>query len=167
MAISIRTHGVSSLAAAAAIAALALTLTGTARAVDASAVSTLVGTWGGSGRITYTDGTSENIRCTAYNSGGGSELRMAIQCKSDKNPVNIRSRLRIDGGRASGDWEERTFNASGTASGSAGAGSLSLGITGSGFSGSMSVSFSKSSLNVNISTSGIALRRAAMSFSRR
>ena len=163
---SISPRGIAFLSAVS-VAVLALTPIGIANAVDANAVGTLVGTWGGSGRITYADGTSENIRCTAYNSGGGNELRMAIQCKSDKNQIHIRSRLRIDGGRASGDWEERTFNASGTASGSAGVGSLSLGISGGGFSGSRSVSFSKSSLNVSISTSGIAMRRAAMSFSRR
>lgn len=135
---------------------------------DAQAgLSTLVGSWGGSGRITYTDGSSEGIRCMAYYSGGGSELRMAIQCRSDKNPIHIRSSLRISGSRASGQWEERTFNASGTASGTVSGGSMSLGISGGGFSGSMSVSFGQASHSVSISTQGIAMRRATMSFSRR
>ena len=137
-----------------------------ALAADAIAVSTLAGSWSGSGRISYTDGSSESIRCTANYTGGGSDLRMAIQCKSDKNPINIRSRLRIEGRRATGDWEERTFNVSGTASGSAGPSSLSLNVSGGGFSGSMAVSFSKSSHNVTISTQGIAMSRASMSFTR-
>lgn len=153
--------------AAAGFATLAMLPFLPAQAFAQSAVTTLIGSWGGSGRITYTDGSSEGIRCTAYYSGSGSELRMAIQCKSDKNPINIRSRLRIEGGHASGDWEERTFNASGTASGTIGASSMSLSISGGGFSGSMAVSFSKSSHNVTISTQGIAMRRATMSFSRR
>jgi hypothetical protein len=132
-----------------------------------SSVSTLVGSWSGSGRISYTDGSSEGIRCTAYHSGGGNDLRMAIQCRSDKNPIHMRSTLRISGSRASGTWEERTFNASGTASGSVGASSISLNISGGGFTGSMAVSFSKSSHSVNISTQGIAMSRASISFSRR
>ena len=156
-----------SLMAATAMAALTLAPFGAAHAVDASAVSTLVGAWGGGGRITYTDGSSESIRCTGYYSGGGSELRMAIQCKSDRNPINIRSRLRIEGSRASGDWEERTFGASGNASGSVSSGNMSLGISGGGFSGSMSVSFGRSSHSVNISTQGVAMRRATINFSRR
>jgi hypothetical protein len=137
-----------------------------ARAVDASAVSTLVGAWSGSGRITYTDGSSESIRCTAFHSGSGRELGMVIQCESDRNPIHIRSKLRIDGSRASGEWEERTFNAAGTASGSVGS-SLSLSVSGGGFSGSMSVSFGRSSHSVSISTQGIAMSKATMSFSRR
>lgn len=142
----------------------------TALATSASAqsgVSSLVGSWSGSGRITYTDGASEGIRCTAYYSGGASDLTMAIQCKSDKNPIHIRSRLRISGSRASGDWEERTFNASGSASGSISSSSLNLNVSGGGFTGSMAVSFSRSSHSVTISTQGIAMRRASISFSRR
>lgn len=130
-------------------------------------ISTLSGGWGGSGRISYTDGSSENISCSAYYTGSGNELRMAIQCRSDKNPIHIRSRLRIDGSRASGDWEERTFNASGSASGSVGSSSMSLNVSGGGFTGTMSVSFSKSSHTVTITTQGVAMSRATMRFSRR
>lgn len=108
---------------------------------SAQSASNLIGTWSSSSRISYTDGSSEAIRCTAYNTGGGSALKMAIQCKSDKNPEHhIRSDLTIDGGRVSGQWEERTFNASGTASRRATANNLSLSVTGGSFNGTMSVS---------------------------
>lgn len=133
---------------------------------QSSTVSALIGTWSGSGRISYTDGSSEAIRCTAYNTGGGTELRLAIQCRSEKNPIHIRSQLRVDGGRVSGNWEERTFNASGSASGRAGSGSISLSVSGGGFDGTMSVSYGGSSLRINISTQGIAMSRASMSLSR-
>lgn len=138
-----------------------------ARAAGDSVVSALAGSWGGSGRISYTDGSSEAIRCTAYYTGGGNALNMVIQCKSDKNPIHIRSKLQIDGSHASGEWEERTFNASGSVSGSVSSGSMSLNISGGGFNGSMSVSFSKTSHSVNVTTKGIAMSRATMSFSRR
>ena len=137
------------------------------RSADAPAVNTLAGSWGGSGRISYTDGSSESIHCTANYTGGGNELRMAIQCKSDKNPIHVRSRLKIDGGRVSGDWEERTFNVAGTGSGTASGNNLSLSLSGGGFSGSMAVSFSKSGHSVSITTQGIAMSRASMNFSRR
>ncbi len=149
---------------AAAIALLALAPT--AAVAQSSAVSALIGTWSGSGRISYTDGSSEAIRCTAYNTGGGTELRLAIQCRSEKNPIHIRSQLRVDGGRVSGNWEERTFNASGSASGRAGSGSMALAVSGGGFDGSMSVSYGGSSLRINITTQGIAMSRASMNLSR-
>lgn len=150
--------------------ALLLAAWGTASIANAApqdAVATLVGSWSGSGRISYTDGSSEGIRCTAYYTGGGSTLKLAIQCKSDKNPIHLRSQLRISGSRASGDWEERTFNASGTASGTISANSLSLSVSGGGFTGSMGVSISKSSHTVTITTQGIPMTRATMNFSRR
>lgn len=136
-------------------------------AAESSLVGNLIGAWGGSGRISYTDGSSESISCNAYYTGGGNALNMAIQCKSDSKAIHVRSKLRIDGSRASGEWEERTFNASGSASGRVDAGSLSLALGGGGFTGSMSVSFGKSSHNVNISTQGIAMSKVTMSFSRR
>ena len=136
-------------------------------AAQPEVVATLAGSWGGSGRITYTDGSSESISCSAFYTGSDNELRMAIQCRSEKNPIHIRSRLRIDGKRASGDWEERTFNASGSASGSVGGSNLSLNVSGGGFSWTMSVSFSKASHSVTISTQGISMSRATMQMSRR
>ena len=156
-----RTH--SSLALSALFVAGVLSC-GTARAQ--SAVPNLIGTWGGSGRITYTDGSSEAIRCTAYNTGGGANLKMNIQCKSDRNPVNIRSDLTIESGRVSGQWEERTFNASGSASGKASGSNLSLSVSGGGFNGTMSVSVASSSLNISLTTQGIAMSRASMNLNK-
>jgi hypothetical protein len=138
-----------------------------AGAADSPTVAALLGAWSGGGTVRYTDGSGEAIRCTAYYTGGGNELRMAIQCQSKSNPIHIRSRLRIDGSRASGDWEERTFNANGKASGQSGSSSMSLNLSGGGFSGSMSVSFSKSRHTVNISTQGIGMSQALITLDRR
>jgi hypothetical protein len=147
--------------------ASAVVLAAPAVAADSAAVATLLGNWGGSGRIHYTDGSTETIRCTAYYTGGGAELQMAIQCQGQGNPIHMRSRVKIDGARASGSWEERTFNASGDATGKVGGDSMSLSLSGGGFSGSMSVSFSKSQHSVNISTQGIGMTKASISFNRR
>lgn len=147
--------------------ATSVTAAGSASAADGDVVATLLGSWGGSGRIHYTDGSSQSISCSGHYTGGGSELRMAIQCKSDSTPIHIRSHLKVSGGRATGEWEERTYNASGNASGKAGSGSMSLGLSGGGFSGSMSVSFSKSHQNISISTQGIGMSKASMSLNRR
>lgn len=130
-------------------------------------VATLLGSWAGNGRITYTDGSSEGISCNAYYTGSASDLRMAIQCKSDKNPIHIRSTLRVDGSRITGTWEERTFNASGSATGSTSAGAMKLDVTGGGFTGTMTVAISKASHTVNITAQGIAMKGATMNFSKR
>jgi hypothetical protein len=151
------------------VAVVAMSLAASAMPVLAmpDAVRLLVGSWGGSGRIYYNDGTSEGIKCAAYYTGHDRELTLAIQCRSEKNPIHIRSKLRLSGGRVSGKWEERTFNASGTASGTIGDSSFQLSISGGGFTGKMAASVRNSSHRVTISTQGIAMSRATMDFTRR
>ena len=117
----------------------------------ANAFDTLLGSWRGSGQILLSDGRRERLTCNAYYTGGGSQLGMAIRCQSES--------------RISGTWEERTFNAAGTASGSASGDRISLSIAG-GVSGSMQVSFSGSRQSVSISTQNIALKSVTISLSR-
>ncbi len=133
---------------------------------SADAVSTLAGSWSGSGRLHYTDGRAESIHCTASYTGGGNELRMAIQCKSETNPIHLRSRLKITGGKASGEWEERTFNASGEATGTSADGTLKLAVSGGAFTGTMTVTYGKSEHAIAITTQGIGMSRASISFKR-
>lgn len=156
----------SSLAAAACLALAGVAALAPAARAE-NIVATLNGSWSGSGRIVYTDGSSEGIHCNAFYTGSGRDLSMAIQCKSDRNPIHIRSKLRIDGSRASGEWEERTFNASGNASGNVGPNSMSLKVSGGGFDGQMAVSFNKSQHDITVTTKGIAMSRATMSLSRK
>jgi hypothetical protein len=131
----------------------------------ANPFDTLLGSWRGSGQITLNDGRRERLTCNAYYTGGGSQLGMAIRCQSETSNVEIRSKLSLSGSRISGTWEERTFNASGTASGSASGDRISLSIAG-GVSGSMQVSFSGSRQSVSISTQNIALKSVTISLSR-
>jgi hypothetical protein len=127
----------------------------------------LVGSWSGSGRLHYTGGSSEGIRCTAYYTLQSSAFSLAIQCRSEKNPIHIRSKLKISGKRLSGDWEERTFNAAGTATGTVSGDRINLNVDGGGFTGSMTVSIGRATHSVRIETKGIAMSRATMDFRKR
>jgi hypothetical protein len=123
-----------------------------------SLFDSLQGSWAGQGQIRYDDGQSEGIRCTAYYTGGGEKLRLAIRCRSATTEVEIRGQLSAEGDKLSGTWEERTFNASGEASGRVAADKMSLSVTGGGFKGAMSVSYGSAKQVVNISTEGIRMR---------
>ncbi|HKA65495.1 MAG TPA: hypothetical protein VKD00_07220, partial [Methyloceanibacter sp.] len=96
---------------------------------------------------------------------GGSDLGLAIRCQSDNYKIEIRSKLSYSGGRLSGNWEERTFNASGTATGTATPNKISLAIKG-GVTASMLVNYTKSSQNVNISVQGVALQGVRIALGR-
>ena len=135
------------------------------QAAEGNPFDVLLGSWGGSGNFKLNDGTSERIQCSAYYTGGGSTLGMAIRCKSPSNNIEIRSKLNKSGSKISGTWEERTFNAVGNASGSASASNIRLQISG-GVSGSMSVNYRKSRQSVSISTSGSPLRSVQITLNR-
>lgn len=132
---------------------------------DPSPFDTLLGSWGGSGEIRLDKGRKERIKCNAYYTGGGAQLGLAIRCQSDSYKIEIRSKLSYSGGRLSGNWEERTFNASGNASGTATDSAIRLAITGP-VTGSMNVSYSKSRQSVSISTQGTALQGVSITLSR-
>jgi hypothetical protein len=126
----------------------------------------LRGTWSGSGQIRYDDGKADAIKCTAYYTGEGEQLRLAIRCESGDNKVEIRGQLAAQAGKLSGTWEERTFNASGDASGSVTADKMSLSISGGGFKGSMSVSAAGGKQAVTISTEGIKMKGVSITLSK-
>ena len=131
---------------------------------SASAVDGLLGSWRGGGTARYESG-SERLSCNAYYRGGGSSLGLSVICNSPTSKVHIRSNLRVSGNSVSGSWEERTYNAAGSASGSLTPGRLNIRISGT-VRGSMTVNFTQSRQNVSISTRGTSLRGVSMSLSR-
>ena len=148
---------------------LATALTGVfmsnpSKLASASAVDGLLGYWRGSGTAKYTSG-SERLSCNAYFRGGGSTLGLSVICNSPTSKVHIRSNLRVSGSKVSGNWEERTFNAAGRASGSVTPGRLSIRISGS-VNGSMTINYTKSRQSVSISMTGTSLRGVSMALNR-
>jgi hypothetical protein len=144
---------------------LAVLCAGSAQA--ATLLDRLIGSWSGSGQIRYDDGQSEGVRCSAYYTGGNDRLRLAIRCRSDSTEVEIRGLLTRQGEKLGGTWEERTFNASGEASGRLTADRMSVSITGGGFSGSMTVAYAGSRQVVTISTQGIEMRSVNVTLAKR
>ncbi len=143
---------------------LAVFCVGSAQA--ATLLERLMGSWSGSGQIRYDDGQSEGVRCSAYYTGGNERLRLAIRCRSDSTEVEIRGLLTRQGETLAGTWEERTFNASGDASGRVAGDKMSLSVSGGGFSGSMSVAHTGSRQVVTITTQGIRMRSVNVTLTR-
>lgn len=132
-----------------------------------TSLSGLAGSWSGGGQIKLSDGRSERLTCRAsYNPReGGSSMGLALRCASQSYKIELRSSLRVAGGRVSGTWEERSFNAGGAIAGSASNGALRLSFSGS-MSGSMSISYGGSSQRVSITTGGGGLSSVSLSLSR-
>lgn len=153
------------------IAAVALAAAGscliTAGAVGASPFDRLGGSWSGSGSATFEGGQKERLSCNGYyRNEGGAKLSLALRCASPSSKFEVRGDLSYSGGKVSGSWEERTYNAGGSASGSASESGVNLSFSGSA-TGSMRVSVSGSSQSVSINYQGIALKSVTMTLSKR
>ena len=161
----IRSTQIPQLLAAVVMMALLVLAQGDATQADSNLFDTLLGSWRGSGQIELDGGRMERLKCNAYYTGGGAQLGMAIRCQSETSNVEIRSKLSQSGGRITGTWEERTYNAEGSATGQATSDKMSLQISG-GVTGTMSVSHSGSRQSVAIATQGIALKSVTIDLTR-
>ena len=128
--------------------------------------SGLGGSWGGSGTVKYSDGSTERMRCSARYSGGGSDVSLSIKCNSAERNIDVSGRLHANEGHIGGSWNESNLGLSGSAVGKSSPGHLALGLEGS-VSGSMSVSFSESHQDVAIRVAGATLESVNMSMGKR
>ena len=149
-----------------AVAAAAL-LSAPSTAAD-TVFSTFNGNWSGNGQIRLDSGASERIKCNAYYTPkeAGAGLGLAIRCASASYKIELRSQLKSHGGKISGSWEERTFNAAGDVTGLATGTRISLSVAGGGMTGTMSVSASGETQSVTITTQGTGLKSVNINLSR-
>jgi len=130
----------------------------------------LNGTWAGAGSLIYDSGPPDKLSCLGYyrSTNDGKSLGVALRCKGQPDKIEFRTQLTSTDGKISGTWEERTNNASGTASGTATANTLHIDFEG-GLSGTMSIAFSASSqaVVVTVSTDGSEIKGARVNLSRR
>ncbi len=127
----------------------------------------LVGTWSGSGEARFDAGKSESMRCKGYYTGdGGQGLGLAIRCANASAKIDLRAKLVYSNGAVTGDWEERTYNASGVVSGKATSNNVSLAIVGGGLKASMAVAIKGATHTVTIATEGTTLKGVTISLAR-
>ncbi len=147
--------------------AAVLGVAGTSQVHAQTPFQTLAGNWSGSGQIKLENGKSEALKCRAYYTQKEEDsLGLAIRCASASNRIELRASLNQNGSQVDGNWEERTFNASGKVSGRVSSGRINLSITGGTFSGSMNVAITGARHSVSIETNGIGLRAVNISLSR-
>lgn len=135
---------------------------------DASALfKQLVGSWRGEGDLVLEDGTRERLSCTGYYvlKAEGRGLSIASLCNSPKQKFEFRSLVMEDGSGISGQWEERTYHATGQVSGSATATTVSLSFSGT-IEGKISIALTGKTHSVNVSAAGAGIKGVSISLAR-
>ena len=129
-------------------------------------VDSLLGSWSGSGQVAFKGAARENIKCKAYNTRDNSQLKLVIRCASASYRIEIRSKLRTQGDKLLGEWEERTYNATGDAKGSLSDGLVSLSVSGGGFNGDMTINYDATTMTVAIAATGINMQSVRITLAR-
>src|SRR5215218_8969462 len=123
---ALRAFGLSAVVAATTLALSALSATSPALA-QASAFNGLEGSWGGTGTITLSNGSTERIRCRAtYNVPIETNMQMNIRCASDSYKFDLTSNVVLKGGGViAGTWSETSRAVGGSIQGTANSGQIS------------------------------------------
>lgn len=131
-------------------------------------LGTMAGFWMGPGSIEFEQGASEALMCKAYygTADQGRRLSIVLRCASRSNKIELRAKMALDGSKLTGIWEERTFNAQGTAAGEVTEREITLSVEGGGFTATMLVTQEGGYQNVSITTQGVGFKKVSVSLSR-
>ena len=139
-----------------------------ASASPREALDSMAGFWTGPGSIEFDQGASEALMCKAYYATADQAQRLSIvlRCASRSNRIELRAKLALQGTKLAGTWEERTFNAQGTAAGEVKEREITMSVDGGGFTATMLVTQEGSYQNVSITTQGTGFKTVNVSLSR-
>ena len=81
--------------------------------------ASIEGWWGGQGRLRFTDGKTEDVKCRAtyFVEGEGNELKQTIRCASGSGKIEVKSIVRHNDGKLGGEWTEEMYNVTGVLDG--------------------------------------------------
>jgi len=140
-----------------------MTLPATAGPID-----DLTGYWTGSGTVLLTNGSTERVKCAVVYkvAGGGTRIRQTMRCASADYNISAAAELRVQGAQVSGNWEEKTYSATGDVSGRYTGSSFVLAIQAPSFTAGMNVGLSSCKQSITITPKGIDVRRITMNLAK-
>ena len=114
------------------------------------------GKWAGSGTVSLSNGTTENIRCKAdYKvNATGLGLKQNLHCASDSYKFDLSSDVTSQGDRISGNWSEKSRNIFGNLQGTAGGGQIDVFVEASGFAANLNLRTNGNKQVVQINSKG-------------
>jgi hypothetical protein len=121
----------------------------------------MAGYWTGSGSVALNSGKTERVKCSVtYKVGdAGGLIKQNMRCASQDYTINASADLRVKGEHVSGNWEEKTYSATGQVSGRYADNSMNLNIKGANFSAAMNLSLSDCKQTISITPHGLDVSR--------
>jgi hypothetical protein len=130
----------------------------------ANPIGEMAGYWTGAGSVTLSSGNTERVKCAVIYkvSEDVGQIRQSIRCASTDYSINATAELRVKGEQVSGNWEEKTYSATGEVSGRYTGESLVLSIQGANFTAAMNVSLSACKQSISIAPKGLDVDRISI-----
>ena len=113
------------------------------------------GYWSGTGTVTWSNGTSEQLKCVATYRPGADQVRQSLRCASQGYSISAAVDLKIAGEVVTGTWEEKTYSATGNITGKASEKGFTLSIVGPTFTAAMTVDHTACKQAIDIDPTGI------------
>jgi hypothetical protein len=113
------------------------------------------GYWSGVGTVTWTNGTTEQLKCVATYRPGAEQVRQNLRCASQGYSISASVDLKIAGEAVTGTWEEKTYSANGAITGKVSEKGFVLSIVGPTFSADMIVDHTTCKQAIDIDPKGI------------
>ncbi len=91
-----------------------------AQAADDAPFKSVIGWWGGDGRLGFREGKNEMVKCRVTYLAGATdrEVSQNIRCASPSGKVEIKSTIIANGDQLSGTWAETVYSIAGDLKGS-------------------------------------------------
>ena len=117
------------------------------------------GYWSGVGVVTWSNGTTEQLKCVATYRPGADQLRQNQRCASQGYSISAAVELKFAGDAVAGTWEEKTYSANGAITGRLTDTGFLLSIKGPTFSAAMNVEHSACKQSIDIEPIGVDVSR--------
>jgi len=138
-----------------------------ASGATAGPIEELEGYWSGGGTVVLSEGT-ERVKCAVrYRVGQeGTLIKQTMRCASPDHAINAAAELKLNGTQVEGNWEEKTYSATGEVSGRYTGSSFALTIKGATFTATMNLEVSGCKQTIQIRPKGLEVRRISMSLAK-
>jgi hypothetical protein len=128
----------------------------------AGPVEDLSGYWTGTGAVTMSSGSTEQLKCVVTYKVAGASLRQNLRCANAAYTINGLADLTVRGDQVTGDWEEQTYAAKGSVTGKVVDGGFQLSIQGVSFSAAMRVSGTNCRQTLAITPTGLDVSKISL-----
>ena len=126
------------------------------------------GRWAGWGKITFTNGKSEDMKCvTTYSvSNAGRAALQKFRCASASYRVDSAIDYKVSGRRVTGTWRETIFSVGGPLNGRWSKDGISVGFRAETFAGRLRIATSRCRQSIAINLNAVEVKAISVSVSR-